>query len=89
MDGEMKARIVGVETLMHWFDFLLGVFLGELILRHSDNLSKTLQKKTLSAADGQQIARLTVEVLQLLRDSERFSAIYSCVVQEQICFGVT
>ena len=62
LDGEMKAPIVGVETLMHSFDFLFGVFLGELILRHSDNLSKTLQHKTLSAAEGQQIARLTVEV---------------------------
>ena len=52
LDGEMKAHIVGVETLMHSFDFLFGVFLGELILRHSDNLSKTLQRKTFSAAEG-------------------------------------
>jgi hypothetical protein len=56
LDGEMKSRIVGVETLTHTFDFLFGVFLGELILRHSDNLSKTLQQKTLSAAEGQQLA---------------------------------
>ena len=34
----MKARIFGVETLMHSFDFLVGVFLGELVLRHNDNL---------------------------------------------------
>ena len=74
---------------MHTFDFLFGVFLGELILRHSNTLSKTLQQKTLSAAEGQQIARLTVEVLQSLRDSERVSAFYSHVVQEQICFGVS
>ena len=89
LDDEMKARIVGVETLMHSFDFLFGVFLGELILRHSDNLSKTLQQKTLSAAEGQQIARLTVQVLQSLRDSERYSAFYSRVVQEQVRFGVS
>ena len=89
LDGEMKAHIVGVETLMHSFDFLFDVFLGELILRHSDNLSKTLQQKTLSAAEGQQIARLTVEVLQSLQNSERFSAFYSRVVQEQIRFGVS
>lgn len=41
LDGKIKARIVGVETLMHSFDFLFGEFLGKLILRHSDNLSKT------------------------------------------------
>ena len=49
LDGEMKACIVGVETLMRNFNFLFGVFLGELILRHSNNLSKTLQQKTLSS----------------------------------------
>ena len=93
LDDEMNARIVGVETLMCSFNFLFSVFLGELILRHtcSDNLSKTLQQKTLSAAEGQQIAtcRLTVEVFQSLRDSERFSAFYSHVVQEQIRFDVS
>ena len=36
---------------MHSFNFLLGVFLGELILRYNDNLSKTLQQKRLSAAE--------------------------------------
>ena len=73
---------------MHKIDFLFGV-LGELILRHSDNLSKTLQQKTLSATEGQQVARLTVEVLQSLRDTDRFSAFHSRALQEQIRFGVS
>ena len=89
LDGEMKARIIGVETQMHSFDFLYGVFLGELILRHTDNLSKSLQHKALSAAEGQHLARLTLEVLQSLRDSDRYSAFYSRVVEEQSRFGVT
>ena len=41
-DSEMKARI-GVDVHMKTFDFIFGVCLGELILSHSDNLSKTLQ----------------------------------------------
>ena len=32
------------------FNFLFGVSLGTLILTHSDNLSKTLQQKSMSAA---------------------------------------
>ena len=88
MDGEMKARIIGIETQMHTFDFLYGVFLGELILRRTDNLSKTLQHKTLSAAEGQHLARLTLEVLRSLRDSDRFTAFYTLVVQAQSRFGV-
>ena len=42
------------------FDFFFGVSLGALILRHSDNLSKSLRHKTLSAAEGQHIAKLTL-----------------------------
>ena len=89
LDGEMKARIIGVETQMHTFDFLYGVFLGELILRHTDNLSKALQHKSLSAAEGQHLARLTLEVLRSLRDSDRFTAFYGLVVQEQSRFGIS
>jgi len=44
-DTEVKARIFGVSTQMSKLDFLFGVVLGQLVLGHSDNLSKTLQKK--------------------------------------------
>ena len=40
-DTEMKARIRGVNVYMKTFDYVYGVYLGELIHRHSDNLSKT------------------------------------------------
>ena len=89
LDDEMKARIIGVETQMHTFDFLYGVFLGELILRHTDNLRKALQHKSLSAAEGQHLARLTLEVLRSLRDSDRFTAFYGLVVQEQSLFSIS
>ena len=38
----MRARIIGVSARMETFDFFFGITLGELILRHSDNLSRTL-----------------------------------------------
>ena len=43
LDTEVKARMVGVKTQMETFSFFFGVCLGERILRHADNLSKTLQ----------------------------------------------
>ena len=49
---------------MEKFDFLFGVVLGEMILGHTDNLSKALQAQTLTAADGQELAKLTVATLQ-------------------------
>ena len=52
LDGDMRARIIGVETQIHTFDFFFGIYLGNLLLRHTDNLSKTLRLKSLSAAEG-------------------------------------
>ena len=51
------------------------MFVAELIQRHTDNLSKALQQKSVSAAEGQHLARLTFDVLHSLRDSDRFTAL--------------
>ena len=49
---------------MKAFTFIYGVMLGEMILRHADNLSNTLQHNTMSAAKGQQVALMTVQTLK-------------------------
>ena len=41
--SEIVAHINGVASKMSIFSFLFRVKLGELILRHTDNLGKTLQ----------------------------------------------
>ena len=43
-ETEMKARIQGVAAQMKKFEFFFGVSLGLLILRHTDNLSRTMQR---------------------------------------------
>ena len=60
IDSEMKARIIGIETQMLTFNFLFGTSLGILILQHCDDLSKSLQHDTITAAEGQQLAKLTM-----------------------------
>ena len=40
---ETKARIIGVQTQMNKLNYFFGVKLAILLLRHSDNLSATLQ----------------------------------------------
>ena len=64
-DTEMKARTRGVETYMKNFDFVHGVLLGELVLGHSDNLSRTLQHPKLSAVQAQDCANKTVETMKV------------------------
>ena len=88
LDVEMRARITGVNTQMHTFDFLFGVSLGNLLLRHTDNLSKTLQHKSLSAAEGQRVAKLTLDVLQSLRNEDHFKNFYARVLLDQVRFQV-
>ena len=53
--------------------------LGELLLRHSDNLSKTLQSPHMSAAEGQKVAAMTVKTLKSLRTDESFQAFWELV----------
>ena len=43
-EAEMRSRIMGISLYMQSFDFFFGLPLGELLIRHSDNLIKTLQE---------------------------------------------
>ena len=72
-DTGSKARIHGVCSQMNTFDYLFGTMLGEIVLRHTDNLSKTLQDKTCSAAEGQEIASMVSCTLQAIRTDESFN----------------
>ena len=66
-ETEMRSSIQGVSACMNSFDFFFGVVLGELLLNHSDNLSKTLQSRHMSAAEGQTIAVKTIRTLQSIQ----------------------
>lgn len=78
----------GVSTTMKSFNFFFGVSLGELILRHSDNLSRTLQSSHVSAAEGQRIAAMSVKTLQLMRTEENFKMFWSNVTSKSRDFDI-
>ncbi len=78
-DTEVIARIGGVRAQMETFEFFFGLLLGECLFRHSDNLSRTLQKKDISASEGQVIAKMTVSTLQSIRTDECFAAFWEKV----------
>ena len=58
-DTETIAHIRGAVAQMASFEFFLGLVLGEMLLRHTNNLSRTLQHDHVSAAEGQAIATMT------------------------------
>ncbi len=72
-DTEMKARIRGVSSQMTTFQFFFGLVLSELILQHTDQLSKTLQNPDLSSMEGHYTAMLTVKTLQTIRTEADFN----------------
>ncbi len=81
-DSETKARLNGVASQMRSFDFFFGCTLGEVMLRHTDNLSKSLQTDNISAADGQKNAQRTTAALQSLRCDEEFDAFWKLVLDK-------
>ena len=88
-DTEAKARIRGISVQMRIFDFIYGCILGELILQHTDNLSSTLQHKSMSAAEGQEIARMTVDSLKSIGNHESFDIFREKVISKAKSLDVT
>ena len=71
-DTEMKARIRGIACQMEKFRFLFGLLVSEMVLRHTDKLSQTLQSPDISSVEGHEVAMLTVKTLQTLRSDANF-----------------
>ena len=53
--------------------------LGQLLLQHSDNLSMALQSQSMSALEGQKIARMTVCTIESMRSDESFKLFWKKV----------
>ena len=85
-ESDIKARINGVAAKMNDFDFLFCLLLAERILKHTDNLSKTIQATSMSAVEGRRLSQLCTEVLKSLRTDECFDQFwaYSERVQENL-----
>ena len=82
-DTEMKARVIGVRTMMSKFDFLFGCTVGKTLLNQTYNLSQTLQNPKLSALEAQTIARDTVPTLKKDRTENAFNMFWDSVTIRQ------
>jgi hypothetical protein len=80
---DIKGRIAGVNSQMSQYNTLFGLKLSERILKITDNLSRTLQKQSLSAAEAQELVALTTSTLQGLRTEEAFNLFFQVVEQLQ------
>ena len=82
IDSDARARVGGFHSQMNTFDFFFGITILHTLLRHTDNLSKTLQNAQMSAAEGQQLAKMTIATLQSLREEEAFDMFWERAITE-------
>ena len=77
---EVTARIQGVAAQMTTFTYLFGSMLSELVLKHTDNLSRTLQHASMSAAGGQQVTAMTVATLNSMCSDNQFDRFWDLAI---------
>ena len=64
--SKLKAKINGVAAKMNEFEFLFCIMLAELLLRHCDNLSKTIQCSSMPAIEAHSLSELCIKVFQTM-----------------------
>ena len=69
---DVRSRIIECQSHMKTFVFFFGLCLGQRLYSLTDNLSKALQNKNLSAVSGHRLALLTRETLISMRNEESF-----------------
>ena len=67
---------------MRNFTLFIGLLLGELVLRHTDNLSRTLLHVSMSAAKGQNIAAMTITTLKSIHNDASFDHLWEVVCKK-------
>ena len=73
---------------MRTFTFFFGSMLSELALKHTDNLSRTLQHVSMSAAEGQQVALMTIATLNSICNYGQFDLFWDLAILKAKELGV-
>ena len=76
LDIDTKSRIGGCKKQMEMFAFYFGLSLSQRFYAITDNLSKTLQEEKMSALQGKELADMTVETLEKMRNESDFKLLY-------------
>ena len=78
----MKARIIGVQAIMKSFKPYFGCQLDERLLGQTDNLSRTLQNRDLSAMDTISLAEVFIKTLEKERSENQFELFWRKKINE-------
>lgn len=67
---------------MKTFYFFFGYHLSQCLFAHTDNISKSLQSKGISATTGRNLAGLTVKALESIRNDDSFNLFYDVILKK-------
>ena len=73
LEPDVKRCIVRVKHQVVTFDYFYGVNLGGMLLKHSHNLSRTIQTLHMPTGECQLVVALTTKALTKVRTEEAFS----------------
>jgi len=62
---------------------VFGLVVGQRLLAHTDNLSKTMQNPKMTTSEAQHIAELTYQTLLKICDNTNFDLFWKFVIQIQ------
>ena len=82
LDFEVKSRIIRVKNQMTEFQFFYGLHLSQRLFSISDNLSKALQKESMSALSGLNLAKLTIKTFEDMRTDESVKLFFDFVLKK-------
>ena len=74
---------------MNTFKNLYGITILQLVLRHSENFSKTLQNSFLASCWGKEIADLTLQTINSLQSENELELLSQKTVQQAEVLQVT
>ena len=78
---DVKARINGVAAQMKEFKFFYCFMLVERLLKHCNNLSKTIQATSMPAVEARRLSELCIEVFQRMRNDSDFDLFWQLALQ--------
>ena len=73
---------------MKEYDFLFSLMLAERILKHTDNLSKTIQATTMSAVEACGLSKLCIQVFKKMRTEDCIDQFWELTKSTQCLLSV-
>ena len=81
-------RINGVQAQMVKFENFVGINILKILLRHNDNVSKTIQSPKITASVGVKLSNVTVKTLIVLSSDRLFNNLWEKLIKETNTLGI-